>query len=146
MLRTDVQVQSNKNAGKAVRDGTERAMLDAGQAGLNRALSEVPHGATSGLAQSAFGPDVADDGSVIWGFAAEYAEHVEFGTRPHFPPVDALKRWARRVLGDEGAAWPVAKKIAEKGTPAQPYVRPGIDATKAFLRQTGLKAYIEEEL
>lgn len=146
MLRTDVRIQTNKDAAGAVRDGTERALLDAGQAGLNRALAEVPHGATSGLAQSAFGPEVEQDGSVVWGFAAEYSRFVEFGTRPHFPPVDALKRWARRVLGDESAAWPVARKIAEEGTPEQPFVRPGIDAVKAKLRQRGLSAYVNEEL
>ena len=45
-----------------------------------------------------------------------YGVHVNDGTRPHMPPVNELKDWARRVLGDEGAAWPVAKAIAERGT------------------------------
>jgi len=49
----------------------------------------------------------------------------EFGTDPgHFPPPSALRDWARRVLGDEGAAYPVARSIAETGLDEQPYLRP----------------------
>ena len=56
----------------------------------------------------------------------EYGEYVEYGTSPHFPPLTPLKRWSRRVLGDESLAYAVAKKIAIKGTPAHPYFRPSL--------------------
>ena len=45
-----------------------------------------------------------------------YAPAVEFGTRPHFPPIAPLKLWARRKLGDEGAAYAVQKAIGKRGT------------------------------
>lgn len=43
---------------------------------------------------------------------------IEFGRRAGQPGPhsDMLKGWARRVLGDEDAAYPVARKIHEKGT------------------------------
>lgn len=56
------------------------------------------------------------------GAAAGYAVAVHEGTKPHFPPVDALKRWAKKKLGDEGAAWAVARKIARVGTKATKYL------------------------
>jgi len=52
---------------------------------------------------------------------------VELGTEPHFPPVEALKPWARRNLGDEALAYPVAKSIAVHGTKPQPFLRPTAD-------------------
>ena len=52
----------------------------------------------------------------------------EFGTDPgHFPPPSALRDWARRVLGDPDAAYPVAQSIAETGLDAQPYLRPAFE-------------------
>jgi HK97 gp10 family phage protein len=86
------------------------------------------------------------------GSEVEYAPYVEYGTRPHFPPIEAIKRWVhlklkvkldkieRKVTGnkwakklkkiarldakEEGVAWAIAKNIAKNGTRAQPYVRP----------------------
>jgi len=60
----------------------------------------------------------------------DYGIHVEFGTRPHYVSAKHLKGWARRVLGDEGAAYPVAKKIALLGVEAQPFFRPALDQVK----------------
>lgn len=56
----------------------------------------------------------------------EYAEDVEFGTSPSYVNPAELKDWARRVLGDENAAFPVAKKIARFGTESQPFFRPAL--------------------
>jgi len=49
-------------------------------------------------------------------YRASHAAPVEDGSRPHMPPVSKLKPWARKRLGDEKLAWPVAMKIKEKGT------------------------------
>ena len=54
----------------------------------------------------------------------EYGVHVEYGTLPHFPPVKALADWSKRVLGDEKLGFIIARKIAMKGTPMQPFFRP----------------------
>lgn len=151
MLGASTTVKTNKDASQAVSDGTRRAMLDASQHGFNVSQQHVPHGADSYLAnQSAVEPTVLDDGSVVWGYNAEYARPVEEGSRPHWIPLRAVRnslmKWARRVLGDESAAWPVRQKIAEEGTDAQPYVQPGVDAMRARLKATGVKAFIQDSL
>ena len=59
---------------------------------------------------------------------APYGPHVEYGTRPHFPPPDALEGWARRH-GFE-SPWPICKVIAERGLPARPFMFPAWLAIK----------------
>lgn len=50
---------------------------------------------------------------------ADQADYVEFGTRPHMPPVDAITAWAR----SKGAnPWAVAYGIAKHGTRKQPFL------------------------
>lgn len=49
---------------------------------------------------------------------AQYADYVEFGTRPHYPPIGAITPWAR-IKGLNPYA--VARGIAKHGTKAHPY-------------------------
>jgi hypothetical protein len=66
----------------------------------------------------------------------EYGIDLEFGTKPHYVSPFVLKGWAGRVLGDESAAFPIAKKIAMFGTDAYPYFRPSLSQVKnVFLPQ-----------
>jgi hypothetical protein len=54
----------------------------------------------------------------------DQAAPQEFGTDPgHFPPPSELRDWARRVLGDESAAFAVARSIAETGRELQRNLR-----------------------
>lgn len=51
------------------------------------------------------------------------AAFLEFGTKPHMPPVTALEQWVQDALGVSAAdahrvAFLVARKIAREGTPA----------------------------
>ena len=62
----------------------------------------------------------------------KYGVHMEYGTSPHHPPIDSLKGWSRRVLGDESLAYAVAKSIAIKGTTAHPYFRPSLLEVKTI--------------
>lgn len=61
------------------------------------------------------------------GTNVDQAEPIERGTDPFFPPPSELRGWARRVLGDESAAWPVAKSISESGISEQPYLAPAFE-------------------
>ena len=45
-----------------------------------------------------------------------YARPVEEGSRPHWAPIGPLKLWAKRKLGNEGAAYAVQAVIAKRGT------------------------------
>ena len=79
---------------------------------------------------------VAVGGSVEggWGSAAAHVEALEFGSRPHMPPVTPLIDWTRQKLGLSGdaakrAGWAVAKKISMVGTEGAFMFR---DATEAI--------------
>ena len=64
-------------------------------------------------------------GEVVAG--SPHAIFVEEGTRPHFPPVAPLEAWAARKLGSPGLGFVIARSIARKGTPAQPFMQPAVD-------------------
>lgn len=53
----------------------------------------------------------------------EYAPYVEFDTRPHWPPISALKDWCRLKLGDESLAFVIARTISKKGTKGKHFFR-----------------------
>ena len=60
----------------------------------------------------------------VTGPAMAYVDPVEFGSRPHWPPVDPIRFWVLRKLGvpvDEvpSVAFLVSRKISRVGTPAQ---------------------------
>jgi Bacteriophage HK97-gp10, putative tail-component len=55
-------------------------------------------------------------GTVFTGAQAPYAPYVEEGTAPHWAPIGPLLLWARRVLGNERAAYAVQRAIARRGT------------------------------
>lgn len=82
-----------------------------------------PTGVAGTLSQSIQeGPiTISDNGSIeaVVEANADYASYVEWGTRPHFPPVEALKDWAAKFLGDEKLAFLVARAISRRGT--RPY-------------------------
>lgn len=74
---------------------------------------------------------VSSDGlEVEIGSTSRYAPYVEFGTSPHFPPLDAIRAWCRLRGIDESAAYPIAKKISEVGTPEQPFLYPAYQAQR----------------
>jgi hypothetical protein len=58
----------------------------------------------------------------------EYGPYIEFGTRPHFPPVAPLEEWARRHGLPPGTGFLIARKISRVGTPARPFLFPAYEA------------------
>ena len=145
MMEISTAVGIDRDASGAVERATERLLLDAADAGFQKSQEAVPVDQAT-LLQSGVPPTVTRDGSVVWGYNAKHALPVEEGSEPHWPPIDPLRGWARRVLGDESAAYAVQQKIAEEGTDAQPYARPGAEVMKAHLRGGRITKYIEEEL
>jgi hypothetical protein len=63
---------------------------------------------------------------LVWavGSKAEYAPFVELGTRPHFPPISAIREWCRVRGIPESAAYAICLKIAKLGTPERPFLFP----------------------
>lgn len=66
---------------------------------------------------------------------APWSVALEEGSRPHFPPIEPLKKWARLRLGDEQIAYAVQRKIAKEGTRAQPFMGPAMDDAFTFAYQ-----------
>lgn len=54
-----------------------------------------------------------------------YAPYVHEGTRPHWPPVSALRGWARRHGMNP---YLVARAIARRGTKPRPFLREAFEA------------------
>lgn len=83
----------------------------------------------SGVLYDSVVTEVSARGLAIYvGSTSPYAAYVEYGTRPHFPPLDAIRRWCELKGIPVTAAFPIAKKIAERGTPAAPFMRPALKA------------------
>jgi HK97 gp10 family phage protein len=66
------------------------------------------------------------------GSGQPYAKPVEFGSRPHWPPLSALQPWARRhgFPAGRSGAFLVARSIAQGGGKAesgQPFLNPALD-------------------
>lgn len=56
------------------------------------------------------------------GTNVKYAPFVEFGTRPHTPPIAPIKEWAdRKGIANVGAVWAAIRK---HGTKPHPFLRP----------------------
>lgn len=71
----------------------------------------------------------------------DYAEYVETGTRPHWPPPGALAGWAMRHGVDEES---LRRAIGLFGTQPHPYMKPAADEAESFL--TGLVPTLAAEL
>jgi HK97 gp10 family phage protein len=88
---------------------------------------------------------VVEAGGSAQGGTVDYATFVEFGTKPHFPPVEAvtgeveaLDRWVDVKLNaedTESAAFQVARKIAQVGTDAQPFMRPAAQEARDIFQK-----------
>ena len=79
--------------------------------------------------------DIQVDRQTLRGFLRSTAAHsrwVNFGTKPHHPPVAALVPYARLRGIDP---WALAKTIAKRGTKAQPFFDRGSEETQAKLRE-----------
>lgn len=62
---------------------------------------------------------------------APHSPYIEFGTAPHFPPLAPIRAWCARKGLPESAAFPIAKKISEVGTPERPFLYPAaVEATR----------------
>ncbi len=63
-----------------------------------------------------------------------YAEDVEHGTGPHTPPHDAIERWAKKKGLPKRVSWAIVKTIEKRGTKAQPYFKPGWEASQDYIQ------------
>lgn len=113
-----------RQAPEITRQEIERSMLEALLLTERELKENTPVGA-HGLLRGSYAHEIrgATRGDVVGivGSPLNYALPVELGTKPHFPPLDALKDWVEKKLGvdpsrSENVAFLVARKIAKRGT------------------------------
>lgn len=143
----DVEIDlEQKDASGAVDRGTKNLMEDAMMMGYSLAFELMPEDRGT-LRASAYEPEWKSDGSIAFGFQADHAAPMEFGTQPFQPPLEPLLNWSERVTGSKGLGYYVAlHKIPEEGIDAQPYARPGAEKAKQYLQSKGFSDYISDEL
>jgi len=114
-------------------DETRQLVLDLANDIVNELKRNAPVGATGDL-QRSYTIFYRGESEVVLGSNLSYASFVDTGTAPHTPPFAPIQKWARRVLNDEGAAWPVWQKIRQEGTDPNPYIDESIDNAIQNLR------------
>lgn len=62
-----------------------------------------------------------------------YGKDVEEGTGPHTPPHEAIERWAAKKGLPKGVSWAIVNTIKKRGTKAQPFFKPGWEASQNFI-------------
>lgn len=68
----------------------------------------------------------------------DYWKYIENGTKPHFPPVDAIRKWIKvkpvlprplangKLPTENQLAYLIGRKISKVGTKAKPFLQPTI--------------------
>lgn len=64
-----------------------------------------------------------------------YGEAVEEGTGPHRPPHAAIERWAKKKGLPKGVSYAIVNTIAKRGTKAQPFFKPGWEASQDYIEE-----------
>ena len=111
----------------AIEWGVGMGLEIVGERGIGLVIEGTPVGATGNLAHSDFAyqqgaGDLLTEVITNGPPADVYSAPVDLGSRPHFPPVDAIVPWVIKKFGvtDEqtarGIAFAIARKIARRGT------------------------------
>ena len=66
---------------------------------------------------------------------AKHGPDVEYGTKPHTPPTTSIQRWIKKKGIPGNALWPIIKTIEKRGTKAQPFFKPGWEASQTYIKQ-----------
>lgn len=75
-----------------------------------------------------------EDGAIVH-VDAPHAAVMEYGSRPHTPPLQPLLEWAQRKGLDAGAARAVQRKIATEGTAPRHYFTKAVERAKPLIRE-----------
>lgn len=144
-LNFSVTKTIDKDASGAIRKAQRKRMQDAMDKGFAVSQEEAPEDRGT-LRQSGYPPEWKN-GVLEFGYRAAHAAPMEYGTEPFQPPIEPLLSWSKRVTGDTGLGWYVAlHKIPEEGISEQPFVRPGVEATKNWLKNHSFSSYLDKEL
>jgi len=137
MLSAEVDLEVDITSEDVLQAHRER-IKEAADLGFSVSQERVPVD-TGTLQQSGFPPEFRDE-DVVFGYTADYAEWMEYGTDPgHTPPIEPLKRWAERIGKDPGfGVWVATEKIPAEGVDEQPYLAPAAERMGPWLDNHGL--------
>ena len=132
-------LEDPRTAGVPITKGFEQS----GAAIAREESDEAPRGADSALANSMEWEVEKRRPFPLFvkvGPTVKYGEPVAKGSRPHFPPPDALERWVRLKLGVDpaevrGVAFLIARKISQVGTDANPFHTRGLNNARPTIRR-----------
>jgi hypothetical protein len=145
VISIETDIETNKDASGAVYRAQRKRMKDGAQYGLNHAVEKAPEDRGT-LTQDLIDPEWRGD-TLIWGFGANHAKPVNFGTEAYYPPVKPLLEWSERVTGDTGLGWYVAKvKIPTEGIEGQHFAEEGRQKQIQWYKSNPLSDYLDREL
>lgn len=139
-METTVTLVGQDRLARALRDpmfvrGPLRDFLEAASLRVEaRAKEKAP--VDTGRLRNSIGREVETYRAIV-GTNLAYARPVEFGSKPHFPPLSALQPWARRHGFPKGnaGAYLVAGAIARRGTKAQPFLIPALEQSARVIQR-----------
>lgn len=105
------------------------------QAQAKRNITDLPAVDTGQLRSSVKIETFSNGFAKRVGSDVKHAKPVEFGSRPHFPPLDPIREWCRRHGLPESAAYPIALKIARNGMKAKPWLFPAYESERGKFEQ-----------
>lgn len=111
---------------KFTRNAVNEAALNI-QSQAKRNITDAPAVDTGQLRSSVKAEVFSDGFAQRIGSKVAHAKFVEYGTGPHFPPLDPIREWARRQGLPPEAAYPIALAISRRGTPAKPWLWPAFE-------------------
>jgi len=114
-----------EQAGAMLQEELDSAATDAGLLVSGAAKRLAPY-ATGNLRRSIVSSTTSLHGgtAAIVTAAAKYARPVEYGSKPHTPPLGPIQRWAARRGLSGGAVW---MAIRRKGTKPHPFMVPALE-------------------
>jgi phage gpG-like protein len=123
----------------AMRDATLLVTRDA-KSNLVGYESPSIGGVNTGRLRASITPEVRSGTDTVQGIVGSnvsYAPFVEFDTRPHWPPIAALKVWAERHHAN---AFLVARAISRRGTIGKHYLQKAFDTNRGKIEARFQKA------
>lgn len=124
-------IKDIKKAGGDAQPLVTAALVNSTEHGKQEIRSRAPH--AFGTLQRSVLPEVKYPVGEI-SVQESYGRDVEEGTGPHRPPHDAIERWTKKKGIPGSAIWPIIKTIEKKGTKAQPFFKPGWEASQGYIQ------------
>lgn len=82
----------------------------------------------TGITRSEVVYDISSDGMTAEvGTNNKNGVYLEYGARPHFPPVEPLEEWAQRHGMPKGTGFLIARAISQRGLPERPWLMPAYE-------------------